>query len=49
MTKGQIGNKSKGDENTKKNDDKNGMDHSGMDMGSNQKTLAIWQEWTMEI
>lgn len=37
MTKGQIGNKSKGDENTKKNDDKNGMDHSGMDMGSDQK------------
>ncbi|HGO9412414.1 TPA: multicopper oxidase family protein [Bacillus cereus] len=37
MTKGEIGNKSKGDENTKKNDDKNGMDHSGMDMGSEQK------------
>ncbi|EKS7866363.1 copper oxidase [Bacillus cereus] len=37
MTKGQIGNKSKGDENTKKNDEKNGMDHSGMDMGSDQK------------
>ncbi|MCR6788119.1 MULTISPECIES: multicopper oxidase family protein [Bacillus cereus group] len=37
MTKGQIGNKSKGDENTKKNDDKNGMDYSGMDMGSDQK------------
>ena len=40
MTKGQIGNKSKGDENTKKNDDKNGMDHSGMDMGSDQR---LWQ------
>ncbi|MDA2382580.1 multicopper oxidase family protein [Bacillus cereus] len=37
MTKGQIGNKSKGNENRKKNDDKNGMDHSGMDMGSDQK------------
>ena len=49
MTKGQIGNKSKGNENEEKNDDKNGMAHSGMDMGSDQKTLAIWQEWTMEI
>ncbi|WP_044795728.1 multicopper oxidase family protein [Bacillus cereus] len=37
MTKGQIGNKSKGNENEEKNDDKNGMDHSGMDMGSDQK------------
>ncbi|MFJ8365758.1 multicopper oxidase family protein [Bacillus cereus] len=37
MTKGQIGNKSKGNENEEKNDDKNGMAHSGMDMGSDQK------------
>lgn len=37
MTKGQIGNKSKGNENGEKNDDKNGMDHSGMDMDSDQK------------
>ncbi|MCH5472345.1 multicopper oxidase family protein [Bacillus cereus] len=37
MTKGQIGNKSKGNENEEKNDDKNGMDHSGMDVGSDQK------------
>lgn len=54
MTKGKTekadGNKSsKGNENTKKNDDKSGMDHSGMDMDSDKKTLAIWQEWTMEI
>ncbi|MBE7147541.1 multicopper oxidase family protein [Bacillus mycoides] len=31
MTKGPTGNKSKGNENTKKNDDMKGMDHSGMD------------------
>ncbi|HDR4373326.1 copper oxidase [Bacillus thuringiensis serovar nigeriensis] len=37
MTKGQIGNKSKGNENEEKNNDKNGMAHSGMDMGSDQK------------
>ncbi|OUA60099.1 multicopper oxidase family protein [Bacillus thuringiensis] len=37
MTKGQIGNKSKGNENEEKNDDKNGMAHSGMDMGNDQK------------
>ncbi|MGO0732706.1 hypothetical protein ACTIGL_17705 [Bacillus shihchuchen] len=54
MAKGKTekadGNKSsKDNENTKKNDDRNGMDHSGMDMGSDKKTLVIWQEWTMEI
>lgn len=32
-----------------KNDDMKGMDHSGMNMGSDKKTLVIWQEWTMEI
>ncbi|MFO6773154.1 multicopper oxidase family protein, partial [Bacillus cereus] len=37
MTKGQIGNKSKGNENGEKNDDKNGMDHSDMNMGSDKK------------
>ncbi|MED2584218.1 multicopper oxidase domain-containing protein, partial [Bacillus thuringiensis] len=37
MTKGQIGNKSKGNENREKNDDKNGMDHSDMNMGSDKK------------
>ena len=39
MTKGQIGNKSKGNENGEKNDDKNGMDHSDMNMGSDKKRL----------
>ncbi|MGE1054442.1 multicopper oxidase family protein [Bacillus sp. GFa4/2] len=37
MTKGQIGNKSKGNENGEKNDDKNGMDYSDMNMGSDKK------------
>ncbi|PEE72692.1 multicopper oxidase family protein [Bacillus thuringiensis] len=37
MTQGQIGNKSKGNENREKNDDKNGMDHSDMNMGSDKK------------
>ena len=49
MTKGQIGNKSKGNENGEKNDDKNGMAHSDMNMGSDKKTLVIWKECTMEI
>ncbi|ALC53510.1 copper oxidase [Bacillus thuringiensis] len=37
MTKGQIGNKFKGNENGEKNDDKNGMDHFDMNMGSDKK------------
>ena len=37
MTKGQTGNKSKDNENTKKNDDMKGMDHSDMDMGSDKR------------
>lgn len=37
MTKGPTGNKSKDNENTKKNDDRKGMDHSGMDMKSDKK------------
>ncbi|OPA35279.1 copper oxidase [Bacillus cereus] len=40
MTKGQIGNKSKGNENGEKNDDKNGMDHSDMNMGSDKKASS---------
>ncbi|MED2710651.1 MULTISPECIES: multicopper oxidase family protein [Bacillus cereus group] len=37
MTKAQKGNKSKDNENAKKNDDMKGMDHSGMNMGSDKK------------
>lgn len=46
MTKGKS---RKTDGDAKKNDDMKGMDHSGMDMGSDKKTLVVWKAWTMEI